>query len=73
MVYRREPQELVAFEAVDALTRFETSRLRTIDRAPPGEAPHKLQVGHQNPVRISAPFPDPEGVCQFMIAPKLST
>ncbi|MBX0297931.1 hypothetical protein [Haloarcula nitratireducens] len=73
MVYRREPQELVAFEPADALARFETSRLRTIDRALPGEAPRKLEVGQHNPVRISAPFPDAEGVCQFMVAPKLPT
>ncbi|MBX0296899.1 hypothetical protein [Haloarcula nitratireducens] len=73
MVYRREPQELVAFEPADALARFETSRLRTIDRALPGESPRKLEVGQHNPVRLSAPFPDAEGVCQFMVAPKLPT
>ncbi|WP_434530233.1 hypothetical protein ACODNH_00915 (plasmid) [Haloarcula sp. NS06] len=35
MAYRRKSQELVAFEPADALARFETSRLRTIDRALP--------------------------------------
>ncbi|WP_135305624.1 hypothetical protein [Haloarcula amylovorans] len=73
MVYRPQSQELIAFEPADALARLGTSHLRTIDHALPGEAPRKREVGQHNPVHLSVPFPDAEGVCQFMVAPTLPT
>jgi proliferating cell nuclear antigen len=72
MQYSREPNELVAFDPDDVTSMFDSTRLRKATKALPSGEVREVRAGNDVPIIVRTTFPNAEGLCQYLIAPKLS-
>jgi proliferating cell nuclear antigen len=71
MVYRREQTDLVAFDPADVQAKFDADLTKSMRRGLPSGATRVLHIGDDVPLVVRSQFPNADGACQFIIAPKL--
>ena len=72
MVYRRETSDLVAFDPADVQSTFDADLASSVSRGLPSGAHRVLRIGDDVPLVVRSQFPNADGVCQYVIAPKVS-
>ncbi len=71
MVYRREATDLVAFDPADVQAAFDADLATSVSKGLPSGANRVLHIGDELPLVVKSQFPDADGACQFIIAPKM--
>jgi proliferating cell nuclear antigen len=71
MVYQRGATDLVAFDPADVQAKFDAELATSVSTGLPSGANRVLHIGDDVPLVVKSQFPDVDGACQLIIAPKL--